>query len=98
MLYTSWRNEKKDILKDFKTDQDRFETVKNQIEQNSKNYENNSEVIDSAVEQIEVKNQILLSPLMHNVKMTEREKSVRRKLNYLDASIQAKISNILSTI
>ena len=53
MLYTPWRNEKKDLLKDFETYQDRFETVKHQIEENSKQYENHSEVIDSAVEEIE---------------------------------------------
>ena len=28
MLYTSWRNERKDLLKDFNTNQDRFENVK----------------------------------------------------------------------
>jgi predicted nucleic acid-binding Zn-ribbon protein len=53
MLYIPWRNEKKDLLKDFETYQDRFETVKRQIEENSKQYENHSEVIDSAVEEIE---------------------------------------------
>ena len=53
MLCTPWRNEKKDLLKGFETYQDRFETVKDQIEENSKQYENHFEVIDSAVEEIE---------------------------------------------
>ena len=42
MLYTSWRNEKKDLLKDFQTYQDSFENVKDIIEQNGKQYESHS--------------------------------------------------------
>ena len=43
MLYTPWRNEKKDLLKDFNTHQDRFENVKGLIEENRKQFENHSE-------------------------------------------------------
>ena len=53
MLYTPWRNEKKDLLKDFQTYQDRFEDVKDLIEENRKQYENHSDVIDQAVQDIE---------------------------------------------
>ena len=54
MLYTPWRNEKKDLLKDFNTyHQDRFENVKGLIKQNRKQFENHSEVLDQAVQDIE---------------------------------------------
>ena len=53
MLYTPWRNEKKDLLKDFQTYQYRFEDVKDPIEENRKQYENHSDVIDQAVQDIE---------------------------------------------
>ncbi len=39
MLYTAWRNETTDLLKDFQTYQDRFEVLKEVIEQNRKQYE-----------------------------------------------------------
>ena len=45
MLYTPWRNEKKDVLKNFNTYQDRFEHIKELIEENRKQYENHSAVV-----------------------------------------------------
>jgi endonuclease/exonuclease/phosphatase (EEP) superfamily protein YafD len=53
MLYTPWRNETTDLLKDFQTYEDRFEVVKDVIEQNRKQYENHTEALDQAVQDIE---------------------------------------------
>ncbi|CAB4028779.1 ATP-dependent DNA helicase PIF1 [Paramuricea clavata] len=53
MLYTAWRNETTDLLKDFQTYQDRFEVLKDDIEQNRKQYENHTLVLDQAVQNIE---------------------------------------------
>ena len=53
MLYTAWRNETKDLQKDFQTYQDRFTVVENEIQQNRKLYENHTEVLDQAVQDIE---------------------------------------------
>ena len=53
MLYTAWRNENTDLLKDFETYQDRYEIIKDMIEQNRKQYENHTEVLDQAVQDIE---------------------------------------------
>ena len=53
MLYTAWRNETTDLLKDFQTYQDRFEVVKDEIKQNRKQYENHTDVPDQAVQDIE---------------------------------------------
>ena len=53
MLYTAWRNETTDLLKDSETYQDRLEVVKDEIEQNRKQYENHTDVLDQAVQDIE---------------------------------------------
>ena len=53
MLYTAWRNESRDLLKDFQTYQDRFEVAKDEIKQNRKQYENHSDILDQAVQDIE---------------------------------------------
>ena len=53
MLYTAWRNEGRDLLKDFQTYQDRFEVAKDEIKQNRKQYENHTDILDQAVQDIE---------------------------------------------
>ena len=53
MLYVPWRNENNDLLLNFQTYQDRFESVKEIVDQNSKMYENHTEVLDEAVQNIE---------------------------------------------
>ena len=53
MLYTAWRNENTDLLKDSETYQDQFEVVKDEIEQNKKQYEHHTDVLDQAVQDIE---------------------------------------------
>ena len=53
MLYTAWRNETTDLLKDVQTYQDQFEAVKDEIEQNKKQYENHTEILDQAVQDFE---------------------------------------------
>ena len=53
MLYTSWGDETAELLKDSETYQDRFEVVKDKIEQNRKQYEHHTDVLDQAVQDIE---------------------------------------------
>ena len=53
MLYIPWRNEKKDLVQNCETYQERFEQVNNIIAQNRLQYECNSEIIDKAIEDIE---------------------------------------------
>ena len=53
MLYTAWRNETTDLLKEFQTYQDRLEDVKDLIELNREQYENHTEILDRAVQDIE---------------------------------------------
>ena len=59
MLYTAWRNESTDLLKDFETYQDRYEIIKDVIEQNRKQYENHTEVLDQAVQDIEIEENLV---------------------------------------
>ena len=53
MLYISWRNEKKDLIQNCETYQERFEQVKDIIAQKRLQYECNTEIIDKAIEDIE---------------------------------------------
>lgn len=53
MLYTSWRNESKDLIQNCETYQERYEQLKNTIVQNRKQYECHTEVLDNAMENIE---------------------------------------------
>jgi len=49
MLYTSWRNENTDLIKDCQTYQERFEQVKNNVLCNRNQYEYHSEILDKAL-------------------------------------------------
>ncbi|CAB3991404.1 Hypothetical predicted protein [Paramuricea clavata] len=52
-LENLWKNENTDLLKDFQTYQDRYEIIKDVIKQNRRQYENHTEVLDQAVQDIE---------------------------------------------
>ena len=46
IVYTAWRNEGRDLLKDFQTYQDRFKVAKDEIKQKRKQYENHTDILD----------------------------------------------------
>ena len=50
MLYTSWRNENKDLIQNCKTYQELHEQVTNTIAQNRQQYECHTEVLDNVIE------------------------------------------------
>ena len=50
MLYTSWRKETTDLIRDCQTYQERFKQVKDDIFSNRQQYEYHSEILDKAVE------------------------------------------------
>ena len=52
-FYTARRNESTDLLKDFQNYQDRYEIIKDQIQQKRKQYENHTEILDQALQDIE---------------------------------------------
>ena len=56
-LYTAWRNETTDLLKDFQTYQDR-------LEQNRKQYEHHTEALDQVVQDIESEESLSQFPLV----------------------------------
>ena len=49
----SGREEGRDLLKDFQTYQDQFEVAKDEIKKNRKQYENHTDILDQAVQDIE---------------------------------------------
>jgi len=52
MLYTSWRKESSDLIKDCQTYQERFEQIKDEIVCNRRQYEYHSEVLDKAMDDL----------------------------------------------
>ena len=50
MLYTPWRKEHIDLIKDCQTYQERFEQVKDEVISNRHQYEYHSEILDKAME------------------------------------------------
>ena len=50
MLYTPWRKEITDLIRDCQTYQERFEQVKDDIHSNRQQYEYHSEILDKAME------------------------------------------------
>jgi len=49
-LYTPWRRESKDLMKDCKTYQERFEQVKDEVISSRYQYEYHSEILDKAMD------------------------------------------------
>ena len=50
MLYTPWRNETTDLMKECQTYQERFEQVKDKVISNRCQHEYHSEILDKAME------------------------------------------------
>ena len=53
MLYSPWRNENTDLLRDCKTYQGRFSQIKEQVLSNRQSYEYHSEALDKAMEDLD---------------------------------------------
>ena len=52
MLYTPWRNEQKDLIKDCKTYQERYKQVEEIIKSNREQYEYHSDILSKAIEDL----------------------------------------------
>ena len=52
MLYTPWRNEEKDLIKDCKTYQERYKQVEEIAKSNKQQYEYHSDILDKAIEDL----------------------------------------------
>ena len=53
MLYTPWRNENKDLMKNCQSYQERYEQLKSTVAQNRHQYDCHAEVLDDAIENVE---------------------------------------------
>ena len=49
MLYTPWKNEQKDLIKDCKTYQERYKQVEEIFKSNKEQYEYHSDILDKAI-------------------------------------------------
>ena len=52
MLYTPWRNEEKDLIKDCKTYQERYKQVEEIAKSNKQQYEYHSDILDKAIKDL----------------------------------------------
>ena len=52
MLYTPWRNEQKDLIKDCQTYQERHQQVESIINSNKEQYECHSDILEKAIEDL----------------------------------------------
>ena len=62
MLYTPWRNENKDLIQDRETFQERYEQLKNTIAHNKRQYDYHAEVLDDAIENVELEEFVDVAP------------------------------------
>ena len=53
MLYTPWRNENKDLMKNCQSYQERYEQLKNTLAHNRHQYDCHAEVLDEAIDNVE---------------------------------------------
>jgi len=52
MLYTSWRNEQKDLIKECQTYQERYQQVESIVNSNKEQYEYHSHILEKAIEDL----------------------------------------------
>ena len=52
MLYTPWRNEQKDLIKDCQTYQDRYQQVELIVNSNKEQYDRHSDILEKAIEDL----------------------------------------------
>ena len=52
MLYTPWRNEQKDLIKDCQTYQERYQQVELIVNNNKEQYDRHSDILEKAIEDL----------------------------------------------
>ena len=52
MLYTPWRNEQKDLIKDCQTYQERYQQVELIVNSNKEQYDRHSDILEKAIEDL----------------------------------------------
>ena len=96
MLYTSWRNENKDLIQNCRTYQERYEQVTNTIAQNRQQYECHTEVLDNIIddnENYELKEFPEIAPNAQN-----KDEQVQEIGAKPSALIQGEINNTINMV
>lgn len=79
MLYTPWRNEQKDLIKDCKTYQERYKQVEEIIKSNREQYEYHSDILSKAIEDLN-DNDNYSAPVVPNIQhMNEEDIAAKTK-------------------
>ena len=100
MLYTPWRNETTDLMKECQNYQERFEQVKDKVISNRLQYEYHSEILDKVMEDInnaEYDDFDTVAPNAEHI-ISRIVLSRRSVVNYLVALILGKTRSIISMI
>ena len=77
MLYTPWRNEQKDLIKDCKTYQERYKQVEEIVKSNEEQYEYHSDVLDKAIEDLNDNN--YSAPVVPNTQHMKKKQDIAAK-------------------
>ena len=83
MLYTPWRNEEKDLIKDCKTYQERYKQVEAIVKSNKEQYEYHSDILEKAIKDLN-DNDNFSAPVASNTQhMNEQDIAAKTKASEL---------------
>jgi len=84
MLYTPWRNEQKDLIKDCRTYQERYQQVESIINSNKEQYECHSDILEKAIEDLNENHYISDDPIAPNTQhIHEQDATAKTKQSEL---------------
>ena len=84
MLYTPWRNEQKDLIKDCQTYQDRYQQVELIVNSNKEQYDRHSDILEKAIEDLNENDNSSDDPVAPNT----------QRINEQDAAAKTKPSEL----
>ena len=80
MLYTPWRNEQKDLIKDCQTYQERYQHLESIINRNKEQYECHSDILEKAIEDLNESDNTSNEPVAPNTQhINEQDATAKRK-------------------
>ena len=80
MLYTPWRNEQKDLIKDCQTYQERYQHLESIINSNKEQYECHSDILEKAIEDLNESDNTSNEPVAPNTQhINEQDATAKTK-------------------
>lgn len=84
MLYTPWRNEQKDLIKDCQTYQERYQQVESTVDRNKEQYECHSDILEKAIEDLNENDNTSDDPVAPNTQhINEQDAAAKTKSSEL---------------